>query len=101
MYYLCSENKDADQLCGVCEADMHLCFCICKKTVFSRRGSYEHVMATLKYGGSKLVGRNGHNYPFYTYIIIIDGLGLVCNYFMMTMVRYCINKTKRIDIWHA
>ena len=34
LYYPCSENKDADQL------DLRLCFCICKKPGFSRRGSY-------------------------------------------------------------
>ena len=34
--YLCSENKGADQLRGT---DLHLCFRICKKQVFSRRGS--------------------------------------------------------------
>ena len=39
LYYLCSENKGADQFCGHCEADLHLCFRICKKPVFSRRGS--------------------------------------------------------------
>ena len=26
LYYLCSENKGADQLCGDREADLHLCF---------------------------------------------------------------------------
>ena len=31
--YLCSENKGADQLCG-------LCFRICRKPVFSQQGSY-------------------------------------------------------------
>ena len=40
LYYPCSENKGADQLCGYREADLCLCFCICKKLVFSRRGSY-------------------------------------------------------------
>ena len=30
LYYLCSENKGADQLCGYCTADLRLCFCICK-----------------------------------------------------------------------
>ena len=40
MYYLCSENKGADQLRGYREADLRLCFRICKKTVFSQRGSY-------------------------------------------------------------
>ena len=37
----CSENKGADQLCGYREADLRLCFRICKKPVFSRRGSNE------------------------------------------------------------
>ena len=33
--YLCSENKGADQLCGYREADLRLCFRICKMLVFS------------------------------------------------------------------
>ena len=40
LYYLCSENNVADQLRGYREADLRLCFRICKKPVFSRRGSY-------------------------------------------------------------
>ena len=36
LYYLCSENKGADQLRGYREADLRLCFShICKKPVFS------------------------------------------------------------------
>ena len=35
LYYLCSENKGADQLCGYREADLRLCFRICKMLVFS------------------------------------------------------------------
>ena len=35
LYHLCSENKDADQLRGNREADLHLCFRICQKPVFS------------------------------------------------------------------
>ena len=35
LYYLCSENKGADQLCGHRDADLRLCFRICKKLVFS------------------------------------------------------------------
>ena len=35
LYYPCSENKDADQLRGYREADLRLCFRICKKLVFS------------------------------------------------------------------
>ena len=55
LYYLCSENKGADQLRGDCEADLRqkkgadelcsyreadlrLCFCLCKLLVFSRGG---------------------------------------------------------------
>ena len=34
--YICSENKGADQLRGYREADLRLCFRICKKPVFSR-----------------------------------------------------------------
>ena len=40
MYYLCSENKGADQLHGYRKADLRLCFCICKKPVLSRCGSF-------------------------------------------------------------
>ena len=36
MYYLCSENKGADQLRGYREAGLRLCFRICKLLVFSR-----------------------------------------------------------------
>ena len=37
LYYLCSENKGADQLRSYCAADLRLCFRIdlCKKPVFS------------------------------------------------------------------
>ena len=35
LYYLCSENKGADQLRGYREADLRLCFRICKTFVFS------------------------------------------------------------------
>ena len=35
LYYPCSENKGADQLRSYCEADVRLCFCICKSLVFS------------------------------------------------------------------
>ena len=35
LYYPCSENKGADQLRVYCEADLHLCFCMCEMLVFS------------------------------------------------------------------
>ena len=40
LYYLGSENKGADQLRGYREADLRLCFRICRLLVFSRGGSY-------------------------------------------------------------
>ena len=40
LYYPCSENKGADQLRGYRGADLRLCFRICKKPVFSERGSF-------------------------------------------------------------
>ena len=40
LYYPCSENKGADQLCGNRTTDLRLCFRICKNPVFSCRGSY-------------------------------------------------------------
>ena len=35
VFYLCSENKGADQLRGYHEADLRLCFHICKMLGFS------------------------------------------------------------------
>ena len=35
LYYLCCENKGADQLRGYREADLRLCFRRCKMLVFS------------------------------------------------------------------
>ena len=40
LYYPSGENKGADQLRGHREADLRLCFRICKNPVFSRRGSF-------------------------------------------------------------
>ena len=40
MYYPYSENKGDDQLRGIREADLRLCFRICKKPVFSRHSLY-------------------------------------------------------------
>ena len=41
LYYPCSKNKGADQLRGYREADLHVCFRICKNPVFSRHGSFQ------------------------------------------------------------
>ena len=40
LYYPCSENKGADQLRGIREAGLRLCFRLGKNPVFSLRGSY-------------------------------------------------------------
>ena len=47
MYYPSSENKGADQLRGYREADLCLCFRICRLLVFSGGGSFIGVC----YGG--------------------------------------------------
>ena len=31
MFYLCRENKGADQLHSYSTADLHLCYCLCKE----------------------------------------------------------------------
>ena len=49
LYYLCNENKGADQLHGYREADLRLCFLICKMLVFSWRGSYVICLIIYKY----------------------------------------------------
>ena len=41
LYYLCSENKDADQLRGYREADLRLCVRICNMLVFSIMFSHD------------------------------------------------------------
>ena len=40
LYYQSSENKGADQLHGYREADLRLCFRLCRLLVFPRGGSY-------------------------------------------------------------
>ena len=73
LYYPCSKNKGADQLRGYREADLRLCFRMCKKSVFSRRGSFmimllSHIQVILelqsalnaaKYDDSNLVMLSG------------------------------------------
>ena len=45
MYYPSSENKGADQLRGYREADLRLCFRLCKVLVFSCTGSYMYLIS--------------------------------------------------------
>ena len=49
LYYQYSENNGADQLRGYREADLRLCYRICKKPVFLQRGSY--VNTPMQYTG--------------------------------------------------
>ena len=44
LYYPYSEYKGADQLHGYRDADLRLCLHICKKPVFSQRGSFKSVL---------------------------------------------------------
>ena len=44
MYYPYSENKGADQLRGYREADLRLCFRICRLLVFPWGGSFQYQM---------------------------------------------------------
>ena len=60
MYYLCSENKGADQLHGYHEADVRLCFCICRLSGFSRQLIYsvsERVSDLAYFAPTGLLGR--------------------------------------------
>ena len=43
----CSENKGADQLREYREADLSLCFCLCKLLVFLRQGSLKDNLSYL------------------------------------------------------
>ena len=58
LYYLCSENKGADQLRGYREADLRLCFRMCKKR-FSHDAA--HIMLPLFINRSKINELNVEN----------------------------------------
>ena len=47
LYYPCSENKGADQLCSHCTADLHLCFRIAK-ILFSHDAAHTVCTAEIK-----------------------------------------------------
>ena len=44
VYYPCSKNKGADQLCRYREADLRLCFRLCRLLVFPWGGSFNIFM---------------------------------------------------------
>ena len=47
LYYPCSENKDADQLRGNREADLRLCFRICRFWFSREAAQIQHVLKFL------------------------------------------------------
>ena len=66
MYYPCSENKGADQLRGYREADLHLCFRLCRLLVFPWGGSYvivAMIVTTAEFGCSNCL-HNFTSFPF-------------------------------------
>ena len=42
LYYLCSENKGTDQLCGYRRADLCLCLRLCKNRFHICKNNYSH-----------------------------------------------------------
>ena len=44
LLYPLSENEGADQLCSYCEADLRVCFCICRLLVFLCCGSFHFLV---------------------------------------------------------
>ena len=49
MYYLCSDNKGADQLRGYREADLRLCLSICKKRFSHNEAHYINTHETFAF----------------------------------------------------
>ena len=43
LYYICSENKGADQLYSYCTADLRLCFLLSTLLAFSYSGSFKRM----------------------------------------------------------
>ena len=76
LYYPCSENKDADQLRGYQEADLRLCFRICKNPVFSRRGSYDTF--TGRGGLQRRMVFSGHSFRMYEIEVVVCVFVCVC-----------------------
>ena len=100
MYYPCGENKGADQLHGYREADLRLCFRICKKLVFSRRGSYllEISDSELRYLGRKNKGADQPSGDFWKLLnsFWISETPIMC---INPILVGCTFNRKRIEIF--
>ena len=57
LYYTSSESKGADQLRSYCEADLRLCFRLCRLLVFPWGGSNNFVMIPATYA-TLMLGSN-------------------------------------------
>ena len=63
LYYPCSENKGADQLRAYWEADLRLCFGICKKVVKERTGLMVRASDSGSGDPGSILGRVGVLFP--------------------------------------
>ena len=64
LYYLCSENKGADQLRSYCEADLRLCFRLCRLLVFPYGGSIIRIASLFGQKIPKLMSWNSKMYSW-------------------------------------
>ena len=65
MYYLCSENKGADQLRSYCEADLHLCFRLCRLLVAAAQLEAAENDKMARLAGNKFKFEFQNLVPFY------------------------------------
>ena len=77
LYYPCSENKGTDLLPSYCEADLRLCFRLCRLLVFPCSSS----IYLLFFSGQKLL----------SVILFKSYQGLKFYFFQSNLYIYCIN----------
>ena len=91
MYYPCSENKGANQLhgyreAGYREADLRLCFRICRLMVFSRVGSFIQCIESVV---SQYICTNRKNMP-QLYIINMIKIHLYKGDTFIMVLMFCL-----------
>ena len=92
LYYPCSENKGADQLRGQREADLRLCFRICKNPVFSRRGSIDDYILLRMIRGVVRHIRNLHLSPHVLSVESSSLLHPITLINLFAMMIHCANR---------
>ena len=87
MYYPSSESKGADQLRGYREADLRLCFRLCKLLVFSRGGSncnadliVMHYQTVLCFRQKLNINNLSNSYKFYYMYIFVIKVIIIMNH---------------------